>query len=356
MKAWVLHGIGDLRHEDAEMPPLKPDEVLVEVKACGICGSDIPRIYQNGTYHFPTIPGHEFSGVVKEIGKEADSRLLGKRVGVFPLIPCMECGRCRRQHYEMCSHYSYLGSRTDGGFAEYAAVPQWNLAELPENVSFEQAAMLEPMAVAVHAMRGAFGSRRELTKQASIAVCGFGAVGALLTMFLLEAGCRNVLAVCNKDFQKETASGLGIPAENILDSRGQDTASWIMERTGGYGADIFFDCVGRNEVLTAGIKAAAAGGLVQLVGNPASDMALDKNVYWNILRRQLILRGSWNSSFTHSGDDDWHYCLKRLSDGRIHPERLITHRLGLTELEQGLHIMRSKTEPYGKVMAVRNKQ
>lgn len=355
MKAWVLHGIDDLRYEDVDMPPLKPEEALVEVKACGICGSDIPRIYQTGTYHFPTIPGHEFSGMVKSIGSDADSALLGKRVGVFPLIPCMQCEQCQKQHYEMCSHYSYLGSRTDGGFAEYVAVPQWNLMELPESVSFEQAAMLEPMAVAVHAMQSAFDGYRELTEQTVIAVCGLGTIGVLLTMFLLETGRRNLLVVGNKDFQRKTVMELGISAENILDSRGRDTVSWLMEHTDGHGVDIFFDCVGRNEVIMAGIDAAAAGGLIQLVGNPASDMTLDKGGYWNILRRQLTLKGSWNSSYTQSKDDDWHYCIEKLSEGHIHPERFITHRLELAKLKQGLHIMKNKSEDYIKIMTVKGK-
>ena len=353
MKAWVLHGIGDLRYEDVDMPLLKPNESLVEVRACGICGSDIPRIYQTGTYHFPTIPGHEFSGVVKRIGSDVDSHLLGRRIGVFPLIPCMECEQCKRQQYEMCSHYSYLGSRTDGGFAEYVAVPQWNLIELPKNVSFEQAAMLEPMAVTVHAMRSALKGYRELTKQTCIAVCGLGTIGVLLTMFLLEAGYRNLLVIGNKEFQRKTMLELGIPADNILDSRGWDIASWLMEHTEGHGVDIFFDCVGRNEVIAAGINAAATGGMIQLVGNPASDMLLDKASFWNILRRQLTLQGSWNSSYTQSEEDDWHYVFERLSEGRIYPEKFVTHRLGFSELEKGLHIMRDKTEAYGKVMAVK---
>lgn len=355
MKAWVLHRVGDLRYEDVDVPSLESDEALVEVKACGICGSDIPRIHQTGTYHFPTIPGHEFSGMVESLGSDADSSLLGKRVGVFPLIPCMKCEQCQKQHYEMCSHYSYLGSRTDGGFAEYVAVPQWNLLELPESVSYEQAAMLEPMAVAVHAMQSAFGGCGELTEQTVIAVCGLGTIGVLLTMFLLETGHRNLLVVGNKDFQKETVMELGIPAENILDSRERDTVSWLMERTDGHGVDIFFDCVGRNEVVSAGIDAAAAGGLIQLVGNPASDMTLEKAVYWKILRRQLTLKGSWNSSYTQSKDDDWHYCIEKLSEGHIHPEQFITHRLGLSELKHGLHIMKDKTEDYIKIITVKEK-
>ena len=102
MKAWVLHDMKDFRLDNIERP--KPDrkEVLVEVRAAGICGSDIPRVYQNGTYSFPLILGHEFSGVVAETGEEAEADWLGKRVGVFPLIPCGTCMPCRQKRYEMC--------------------------------------------------------------------------------------------------------------------------------------------------------------------------------------------------------------------------------------------------------------
>ncbi len=127
MNAWVLHDINDFRLEAVEEPIPGKDEVLVEVKAAGICGSDIPRVYQNGTYSFPLIPGHEFSGVVAKTGRNVDDGWIGRRVGIFPLIPCMDCIPCRKKQYEMCRHYSYLGSRTNGGFAEYAAVPAANL-------------------------------------------------------------------------------------------------------------------------------------------------------------------------------------------------------------------------------------
>lgn len=161
MRAYVLHGIDDLRLEETALPEIKEREVLVKVMAAGICGSDIPRIYKTGTYSYPLTPGHEFSGTVIKTGPEADKKWMGKRVGIFPLIPCGECEPCRKKQYEMCRHYSYLGSRTNGGFAEYAAVPEENLIELPEEVSYEVAAMLEPMAVAVHAMRKS-GVRRKI--------------------------------------------------------------------------------------------------------------------------------------------------------------------------------------------------
>ena len=171
MKAWILHEIGEIQLEELEKPLPGRGEVLIAVKAAGICGSDIPRIYETGAHTHPLIPGHEFSGVVEAVGSEADAAWLGKRVGIFPLIPCRSCPPCANKLYEMCRHYDYLGSRRNGGFAEYAAVPVECLVELPDNVTFAEAAMLEPMAVAVHAMRRAFpemkytGSRTKPVKE-----------------------------------------------------------------------------------------------------------------------------------------------------------------------------------------------
>lgn len=346
MKAHVLHGIGDLRYEEVEMPALKPKEVLVEVKAAGICGSDIPRIYETGTYSFPLIPGHEFSGIVRETGEEAEESLLGKRVGIFPLLPCGKCAPCREERYEMCRSYSYLGSRTDGGFAQYAAVPVWNLIELPEGVSYEAAAMLEPMAVAVHAMRSIAPAKKE-----RVAVCGVGTIGLLLVMFLKEAGIDDLFVIGNKEFQRKNVLDLGIAKERYFDSRDGDIAEYIMEYTDGLGVDVFFECIGKNEIVSEAIRATAPGGRIQLVGNPASDMSFDRNTYWKILRNQLTVKGNWNSSFVHSEKDDWHYVLERLSGGKVNPERYITQKFGLEELEKGLHIMRDKTQEYVKVMA-----
>ena len=121
MKAYVLEAVNKLEYKEVSMPECKSGYALVEVKAAGICGSDIPRIFETGTYHFPTIPGHEFSGIVREVVDEEYKDLIGERVGVFPLIPCRECTPCKEEKYELCRNYNYLGSRCDGGFAEYVA-------------------------------------------------------------------------------------------------------------------------------------------------------------------------------------------------------------------------------------------
>lgn len=307
MRAWGLYGIGDIQLKEVIEPKPAENEVLVSVKAVGICGSDIPRIYKTGTYHFSTIPGHEFSGIVTEVGNGVNPEWKNKRVGVFPLIPCRACTPCKKEQYEMCRNYDYLGSRQDGGFAEYVAVPEWNLIELPEGISSVEAAMLEPMSVAVHAMR-----RAQPDKDGVCVICGLGTIGMLLLMFLKDMGVRSVLTVGNKDFQKRMALKLGLEEDCYCDSRTEDVSKWIMEHTDNRGADIFFECVGKNETVSLAVDLTAPVGKVILVGNPASEMIFQKAVYWKILRNQLTVLGTWNSSFTHSMEDDWHYAVKRL--------------------------------------------
>lgn len=358
MKAWVLHDVNDLRLEEVPVPSPGEQEVLVAVKAAGICGSDIPRIFYTGAHTHPLIPGHEFSGEVVELGKGADKNWLGQRVGVFPLIPCRECEQCRKKQYEMCRDYNYLGSRRDGGFAEYVAVPVWNLVSLPRHVSFEEAAMLEPMAVAVHAMRQMVPKIRLFQKVRSsekIAVCGLGPIGLLLVMFLKDAGFEDVSVIGNKEFQKKIALKLGLEEADYCDGKVRDPYEWLMERTGGTGTDGFFECVGKNETFGLALKSAAPMGKVTLVGNPYSDISLEKEVYWKILKRQITLAGTWNSSFLHNPEDDWSYVLGSLAQRRLFPTELISHRFPLEELEQGLGIMKNKTEEYVKVMMTAGK-
>ncbi len=345
MKAWVLHKPGDLRLQTVEAPLAGKGEVIINVKAAGICGSDIPRIYRTGAHVHPLIPGHEFSGVVQAVGEGAADEWLNKRVGVFPLIPCKKCLPCQRQQYEMCQNYSYLGSRRDGGFAEYVSVPEENLIELPDDVSFQEAAMLEPMAVSVHAMRRVSPAVSE-----TVVVCGLGTIGMLLLMFLMDAGIKHILAVGNKESQRKQAVKMGLPDSCYCNSSAKDVGEWIKNHTNGAGADVFFECVGRNETISQAVDFTAAAGRVCLVGNPYSDMKLDQATYWKILRNQLVVTGTWNSSFTGETDDDWHYVLQRLAGHRIAPAEMISHFMSRENLEDGLEIMRDKTEEYCKIM------
>lgn len=354
MKAWVLQDIGEIAYVDAPAPEPGEAEVLVRVKAAGICGSDIPRIYYDGAHKMPLIPGHEFAGEVVGLGKWSDKEWLHKRVGVYPLIPCHSCTACQSGRHEMCRRYGYLGSRRDGGFAEYVAVPQNNLIALPECVPYEQAAMLEPLSVAAHAM-----SRVSVMRNDTVAVCGLGTIGMLIAMLLRERGIENVLLIGNKEYQKNMALEMGIPKERYHDNN-KDVTEWLAQHTAGNGADVFFECVGRNQTVLQAVDLTAAGGRICLVGNPQTDMTLDKPTYWKILRNQLLVTGTWNSSFFTSGDTkrqggaDWGHALRMLEQGRIMPERLISHRFDMERLDKGLRIMREKSEDYLKIMICEN--
>lgn len=350
MKAWVLHDINNFTYEECEKPSYDDSQVLVRVKAAGVCGSDIPRAFQTGAHVKPLIIGHEFSGQVVETSKE-DEKWLNKRVGIFPLIPCGECEPCKKKLYEMCRHYSYLGSRCNGGFAEYVAVPKWNLIELPDNVSYEQAAMLEPMAVAVHSMRRGFSllDGQDISSL-NVAVCGLGTIGLLLVMFLKQAGIKNIYVVGNKQSQKEHVKKLGISEECYCDCKSINANEFLMTATQQKGIDLFFECVGKNDTVSLGVETVSPAGAIVLVGNPYSDMAFDKNTYWKILRNQIKVTGTWNSSFTGDESDDWHYVLDCLAKEVIQPEKLISHNLPLEKLLDGMIIMRDKLEDYIKVM------
>jgi L-iditol 2-dehydrogenase len=212
-------------------------------------------------------------------------------------------------------------------------------------VTYEEAAILEPMAVAVHAMR-----RVEMTAADTVAVWGLGTIGILLVMFLLEKGMKNVFAIGNKKAQMQMLRKIGLPETDFCDSRTENVAHWLRERTDGAGADVCFECVGKNETYSQATELAAPGGRVCLVGNPYGDMGLDKQVYWNLLRNEVTVTGTWNSSFTGKTGDDWHYVLERLKRKSIAPAELISHRLPIEDLEQGFGIMRDKSEDYIKIM------
>lgn len=355
MNAWVLRDINELVYEKKEVPTPKDDEVRIKVMAAGICGSDIPRIYETGAHKMPLVCGHEFSGVVEGIGRNVSPYWMNKRVAVFPKIACGKCRQCRNGHPDRCENYDYSGSRRDGAFAEYVSVPMTQLLELPQSVSFEQAAMIEPMAVAANAMRtGCFRGGAPIEKEQPVAVCGLGTIGLLLVMFLKEYGYQNIYLIGNKESQKEYAMRFGVTEDRFFNINSGNPVLWLKDAGEPF---VYFECVGSNESISYGMDSVAIGGRIILVGNPRSDMTFEKDTYWNILRKQITISGIWNSTFRQSVSeycedsiDDWNYVLKKLECGNIHPEMLITHRFSLKDLEKGFHIMRDKSEYYCKII------
>jgi len=337
MKAYILNGINDLRYEDLPLPECPSDWVIVKVKAAGICSSDIPRIFTKGTYHFPTIPGHEFSGEVYEVGDKKDSGLIGKRVGIFPLIPCRKCPQCEKKHYEMCEHYDYIGSRRDGGFAEYVAVPIWNLVFLPDSISFVSAAMLEPLSVALHAIK--MGG---VMPGDGVAVIGTGMIGISAAQWAVKFDVKSVTVIGRSESKRKIVEKCGLDYKTYSE----------IEETTQY--DFVLEAVGTPDAVERAIQIAAPGGTVLLMGNPSGDILLQQNVYWRVLRKQLTLKGTWNSSYDGFNKSDWTDAVKSIAAGEIVVEPLVSHYFSQERFVDGLKLMYEHKEPYCKVMTLWN--
>ena len=337
MKAYVLHGVNELRYDDVKKPECPSGWAVVKVKAAGICSSDIARIFTKGTYHFPTIPGHEFSGIVESVGNDADSSMIGKHVGVFPLIPCRQCPQCAKKHYEMCTDYDYVGSRRDGGFAEYVVVPVWNLIELPESISFSSAAMLEPLAVALHAIK-----LGDVKKGDNVAIIGTGMIGISAGQWAYKFGANTVTVIGRNETKRTLVEKCGLQYKICVNK----------EEIGEY--DFVLEAVGSPQSVELAISGARPGGTVLLMGNPFSDINLVQNLYWRILRKQLVLKGTWNSSYDGINTSDWTEAVDALANTEINVETLISHSLKQEELVKGLELMRDHNEPYCKVITTWN--
>ncbi len=343
MKACVLHGINDFRYEEIDKPTLKTGEVLVRVREAGICGSDIPRIFTTGTYHFPTIPGHEFAGEVVEAYDEENKNLVGQRAAIFPLIPCRSCNSCQKGNYELCKHYNYLGSRCDGGFAEYVAVPAWNIAPIPDELSFEEAAMTEPVAVALHALRQA-----KIEIGDTVVIYGPGTIGILIAQWAAAWGASKIMLVGTDNTNYEYLASLGF--EHFISFKQQDPTEWVMKHTKGIGADVAIEAVGAASTFCNCLETVAPGGKILAVGNPKGDFVLPKNTYWQLLRKQISIVGTWNSSFDNSNKNDWLISIDAMATGKIAAKKLITHKFPLENIYDGLNIMKNSSEPYKKII------
>lgn len=314
MRALVLYGPGDIRAEMVPVPKREEGFVIVKVMAAGICGSDIPRIMRTGAYRHPIIPGHELSGVVVE-GRD---ELLGKRVSVYPLIPCGECEWCLNEEYQLCEKYDYVGSRRDGGFAQFVSVPERNLIPIPDDISFEEGAMLEPLSVALHGAKklGAISGKR-------VAIIGAGPIGSIMAQICRHMGADKVFVVdiVRDKLKMVEEKGWGIP----IDGGEGDPSGMIAKETGG-GVEIAVEAVGAESTVLLAIRAVRRGGIVLQIGNPHGDILMPKDLFWKLLRWELRFLGSWNSL-----PSEWIEALELARERAVDLVPLITHKIPMED-------------------------
>lgn len=324
-----LHEIGDLRFEKKETYTLIEDHVLVKIKYCGICSSDIERVFINGTYHFPTIPGHEMSGQIVAVNDD-DEELLGKKTAIFPLMPCFECDACESEEYAQCSNYNYFGSRCDGGYSEYLLVPKWNLVLFDDNLDYKIAALCEPGAVAIHSV-----NIGDINKGDSVAISGTGTIGMMIALISHGKGA-NITVIGRSDESLKFSKSLGF--KTLLTSE-------LENKT----FDKVYEVVGNNESINQSISICDNFGTVILVGNPKDNVNLDKQIYWKILRKQLVLKGIWNSSYNQK-INDWKEILELMTEGTIPFDSLISKEYPMSKFEEAFDYLRNSKEKKLKVM------
>jgi len=345
MKACVLHDISNIKVEEVPTPSPGKGEVLIKIKASGVCGSDIPRIFSKGTYHFPTIPGHEFAGQLIEVGKGVDKGLIGKKATVFPLVPCMKCEMCQIGEYAQCCDYNYFGSRCDGGFAEYISVPVWNLVMIPESLSYEEAAMAEPAAVSIHALRQA-----GIQIGDNVAIFGAGPIGLILGQWALTWGADRVMLVDVDEGKIAFAKEMGFTY--VRNNKNGDAVEWIKEITEGRGADVAIEGAGVSQTLEQCLRSVRSFGKVVAMGNPMGEMKLSQKGYWELLRKQLKILGTWNSSFVSLPKNDWKLAIRAMEQRKINIKPFITHKFNLDDCNKALEMMRDRKSFFNKVMFI----
>jgi L-iditol 2-dehydrogenase len=292
MKALVLSKYNHLEIQEWPQPEIGPDEVLLRVAACGICGSDIHGMDgSTGRRQPPIIMGHEASGTVAEVGGNVRTWKQGDRVTFDSTVYCGTCWFCRRGDINLCDNRRVLGVSCDdyrrhGAFAEYVAVPQHILVALPDNVTFAQAAMIEPLSIAFHAVR-----ITRIVLGDTAVVVGAGMIGLLVIQALRASGCGKIIAVDVDPQRLELARKFG--ADEGLLSDTADIAAEVRDRTQGRGADVAVEAVGISAAVQTAVSCVRKGGQVTLVGNltPKIDFALQVAV-----TRELTIRGSCASS------------------------------------------------------------
>ena len=322
MKSLLLTEYSKLSIADMPRPEPGPGEVLIRVAACGICGSDVHGYDgSSGRRIPPLVMGHEAAGAIAAVGSEVTRFKVGDRVTFDSTVYCGECIYCRRGDVNLCDRREVVGVscgdyRRHGAFAEYISVPERIVYKMPNRMSFPEAAMLEALAVAVHAVKVSGVKKGDTTL-----VVGAGMIGLLTMQALRAAGAGRVMIADIDETRLTMAELLG--ADEALRGTGGLIAEETLKRTGGVGADVVFDAVGRTKTVAESIDSVRKGGTVTLIGNIAPEVTLPLQ---KVVSRQIRLQGSAASS------GEYPEGMELLASGRVQVRPLIT---AVAPLEEG---------------------
>jgi len=349
MKAAVLKRPGELVIEETPIPEPEPGWVRVRNMAAGVCGSDMHIYTGNHPWLAPGNPmekfvlgnvyGHEVAGTVDKLGEGVTGFNIGDRVSLDALVPCMKCAYCRVGLYQICAHLEHYGFHYPGGFAEYMLVPVTNACRLPDNVSFEEGALLDVLVVGIHAVQLAHISIAD-----RVAVLGAGPIGIGMAAVIKRAGVRQSFITAKHPRQRELAKAIGI--DHVLDPN-KDVVDEVLKLTDGLGVDCVLESIGyKSKTIEQGVALIRRQGRIVFTGVFEEPVTLN---FGDLLGKEATITashafGMWNLV------PELQLAVEMVSKGMFPAKQLITHRFPLEKINEAFNVKLSEPDKAMKVM------
>lgn len=319
MKSVVIHAEGLVRVEERQVPHIQAeDDVLVRVVCSGLCGSDIPRIFAKGAHYYPITLGHEFSGYVDACGAGVKDLQAGDAVACVPLLPCFTCPECEKGFFSLCKQYQFVGSRSEGGNAEYIVVKRANLFRLPAEMAIEDGAFIEPITVGLHAFHLAHGCEGK-----NVIIVGAGTIGLLAMQCALALGAASVTAIDINDDKLALARALG--ATQVFNSKTLSAEEMLAALHDTRFDQLVLETAGTPQTFALAIDIAGPRAQVALVGTLHHDLTLSSATFGRILRKELTLLGSWMNYSAPWPGEEWETAARLLNEKKLQLAPLIAH-------------------------------
>lgn len=338
MKAAILHGVQDVRVDEIQEPLVSNGKIKVKVEWAGICGSDL-HVFSHGlpmeevhplTGRKPPLTlGHEFSGTIVEVGEGVTRHHVGERVAIEPLIYCQECDACKSGYYNQCMLVGFVGLQRDGGFAEYVIVDENMVHVLPDNVSFEEGALVEPTAVSFYAVR-----ESKLKPGDSVAIFGAGPIGLLTLLSVKASGASQIIVVDLSEERLQKAKELG--ATTIINGQSEDLVPTILQLTNG-GVNVAYECAGVQTAVMNALTILRQGGQVMAIATYTQPITIEMG---------LLMFKAANITATLAYRNVFPQVIQMIATGRLDVKQVITKKIELSNIvEEGFqHLVHDKRQ------------
>ena len=345
MNALTVHPDGRFLCENIAEPAIvNDDDVLIRVRACGVCGSDKNWILGRKHGDKPLVRGHEFAGEIVDTGAAVTSFGIGDRVVGIPILPCHNCDECRQGLFAQCADMVFTGQPVQGAFAEYIVLPQRNVLRIADSLSYEHAALIEPSTVAVHALKlSAFEGFQD------VAILGFGTIGYFLYQWARYLGARRIAVFDSNQYRLKLASALGV--DLALNTADTEFVECARQLTDGKGFGYIFEAAGENQTFRAALELTKPKAKICYIGIPTTDLTFSPGLFWKLYANEVILVGELMSFSAPFPGDEWFSTIEAFGAGKIELNKgPIAHRFGLSEIDAVRRLLDSPERVKGKIM------